>query len=129
MVTAPPVQGGCKVHGAVHKTRIERQRKGKEASWDAAQGERQRQGIERARGQPRKREPCKEKTVIVNERQKETDHRKCNGCYYEDAAGTQKTAEIHRERTDEHEGDIECAPHPRPLIVGDAQTAFEVRSA
>ncbi len=76
MISVPAVKRWGDVHGAIHERSVESNRERKVPERNVAQSERKRQGIEGSGRQSRQSCGYDEEVVIMNKRQKNTEHRK-----------------------------------------------------
>src|SRR5713226_3129834 len=129
MVSVPAVERRRDVYRTVHEGCVQGKCERKVSKWNVAKRERECEWIESAGGQATQKHHCNRQAVTVHEGQE--DKQDCEECGSgeQDAPRSHQTAEIHSERADKHQTDIEGSADPCAFVVAKSMDALEIGQA
>src|SRR5580704_5732276 len=124
MVSIPSIERGCDVYSSIHKGRVKSNGERKVAQRNLAKGERQHEGIERARTEAGNDKRNHQQTVAMDKRKKDGNDGKHSRSKQQNEARPQQPSDVDSKRADEHERCIVGTVKPGAVVVAYANVAL-----
>src|SRR6266851_783787 len=129
MISVPAVERRCDVHRTVHEGCVQGKCERKVSKRNVAKRERECEWIERAGGEATQKRHCNHQAVSVHQWQKYKQYGEERGGSQHYSPRPHQTTEIHRERADKHQADIEGSANPRAFVIPKSMEAPEIGQA
>src|ERR1700722_7475936 len=126
MVSVPTVEGRCDIHASVHKGRVEGDDERKVPQRNIAKGECQCERIESSRRESGNDQRGDEKTIAMDEWEKERGYGEESCGKQQHAPWPQQPSQVDGERADKHQRRIEGTVEPGTVVKAYANVPLQI---